>query len=384
VARRTRVLFLIPRLRAGGAEQVMKLVAQGLSREKYEIHLGLVMARGKGGDSLPAWVSVHALGARRARTASLALMRLVWQIRPNVILSGAPEISFMVLLLRPFFPARTRILVRQNGTVSTALKMGGVPRYTRLLYRWLYRRADRVICQSRAMAEDLQRALQIEPEKLAVLANPVDVEGIRAADKNLPGVWDGPGPHLLAVGRLAHEKGFDLLIEAFAQVRARYPDADLAIVGDGREAPALKEQSRKMGLEHAIRFTGQLDRPYAFLAGATLFVLSSRYEGMPNALLEAAAAGLPLVATPASGGVVDLLRGRPGARLAAEASAPALSAALLAALDTLRSGERFSHAFFATAQDQISHAAQSEDQPTPVASIQASMSEGNPSRAYSS
>ena len=344
--RPTRILLLMPRMRAGGAEQVMRLVARGLSREKYEVHLGLVMADDAGPHALPPWVSVHVLGAKRARASAIPLLRLIWRIRPRVILSGAAEISFMVLLLRQFFPARTRVIVRQNGTVSAALAMGGVPGYTRLLYRLLYRRADRVICQTRAMAEDLQRELRIGPEKLAVLANPVDVEGIRAL-KNATCVWKGPGPHLLAVGRLSPEKGFDLLIEALAQVRERFQDADLTIVGSGREEPALKKLCCSLGLANVVRFAGRIDQPYSFFAGATLFVLSSRYEGMPNALLEAAAAGLPLVATPASGGVVDLLRGRSGAWLAAEASAPALRAAIIDALDALHPGERIEHEFFA-------------------------------------
>jgi glycosyltransferase involved in cell wall biosynthesis len=88
-----------------------------------------------------------------------------------------------------------------------------------------------------------------------------------------------------------------------------------------------------------------VDPPYVFFKGATLFVLPSRYEGMPNALLEAAAAGLPLVSTPASGGVVDLLTGRQGAWLATEISASALTDALEKALENLHPGDRFRHGF---------------------------------------
>src|SRR5208283_4859122 len=75
----------------------------------------------------------------------------------------------------------TRVLLRQNGTVSAALAFGGLPLYTRWLYRLLYRHADRVICQSRAMAEDLARELGLGAEQIAVLPNPVDLEGIQAA-----------------------------------------------------------------------------------------------------------------------------------------------------------------------------------------------------------
>ena len=345
---RIRILLLIPRLGGGGAQQVMALLARGLSREKYEVHLGLVTQAEAAAISQPSQVTIHALGARRVRAGAFTLLRLVWRLRPSVILSGAPEVSFLVILLRPLFPLKTRVLLRQNGTVSAALAFGGLPRYTRWLYRLLYRHADRVICQSRAMAEDLARELGLGAEQIAVLPNPVDLEGIQAA-KDAPYVWSGPGPHLLAVGRLSREKGFDLLLEALATVRGRFPHADLIIVGGGagagREEAALKSLCRSLGLEAAVYFAGQVDCPYAFFPGATLFVLSSRYEGMPNALLEAAAAGLPLVALPASGGVADLLRGQPGAWLAPEISAQALAATLIEALGAIRPGDRFCHAF---------------------------------------
>lgn len=344
--RRSRILLLTPRLGGGGAQHVLALLARGLSQERFETHLGLV--RDKDARALPPWVTAHALGAKRVRAAAIPLLRLVWRLRPHVILSGAAEISFLALLLRPLFPPRTRVLVRQNGTVSALLAHGGVPRSTRWLYRVLYRRADCVICQSRAMAQDLARETGVPKKQIVVLPNPVDLESILAARK-APSAWSGPGPHLLAVGRLSREKGFDLLLEALAGLRKQFPDADLTLVGSGREAPALKALCRSLAMENAVRFVEQADTPYEFFEGATLFVLSSRYEGMPNALLEAAAAGLPLVSTPASGGVVDLLTGRPGAWLATEASASALSKALTQALENLDPGDRFRHGFFPSA-----------------------------------
>ena len=120
----------------------------------------------------------------------------------------------------------------------------------------------------------------------------------------------------------------------------------MILVGSGREEMALKALCRSLKMEAAVRFAEQADTPYAFFQGATLFVLPSRYEGMPNALLEAAAAGLPLVSTPASGGVVDLLSGRPGAWLATEVSVSALTEALELALESLHPGDRFRHGFF--------------------------------------
>ncbi len=331
---RARILLLIPHLGGGGAEQVMALVARGLSRERFEVHLCLATQTDVAAarlPPLPAWIAVHALGAKRVRAAMFPLLRLLWRLRPRAIFSGAPETNFLALLLRPLLPPGMQVLVRQSTTVSAALSSGRLPGYTRLLYRLLYRRADCVICQSRAMAADLASELGIGKEKIAVLPNPVDMEGILAARKRAY-AWKGKGPHLLAVGRLSREKGFDLLIEALAAVRKRYPEADLLIAGAGDEEMALKEASRAQGLEAAVHFAGHVDCPYTLFPGATLFVLSSRYEGMPNALIEALAAGLPIVATPASGGVVDLLRGRADAWLTERISAGVLAATIVQAL----------------------------------------------------
>jgi len=348
MAQRTRVLLLLAHLGGGGAEHVMALLAGGLSQEKYEVHLGLIRDADAAGVTVPSWVTVHALGAGRARAGALPLLRLVWRLRPGVVLSGATEVSFLVLLLRPVFPWKMCVLVRQNATVSSVLAFGGVPRYTRMLYRLLYRRSDRVICQSRAMAEDLAREAGIGEGQIVVLPNPVDLEGFRAA-RSAPSLWRGAGPHLLAVGRLSGEKGFDLLVNALVAVRQRFSEADLILAGAGREEKALRELCGSLGLETVVHFAGHVGRPYDLYQGATLFVLSSRHEGMPNALLEAATAGLPLVATPASGGVVDLLRNRPGAWLAPEISAEALAKAILAALDAIRPGQRFCQPVFPSA-----------------------------------
>jgi glycosyltransferase involved in cell wall biosynthesis len=342
---RIRVLLLIPHPGGGGAERVFALLARGLSREKYELHLGFVTAGGEIADALPQDVTVHRLGARRVRNSTFRLLGLVRSIKPDVILSGMFHLNFLVLLLRPLFPRSTRVLVRQNGTVSASLAQDRLPFYTRALYRLLYRRADCVICQTEAMAEDLARELGLGVGRIAVAPNPVDLEAAGTDTAFNGDKWSGAGPHLLAVGRLSREKGFDLLLEAFSQVRESFPAADLAIAGAGQEELALKAQCKALRLESAVQFLGYVERPADYFPGASVLVLSSRHEGMPNAMLEAAAAGLPLVALPALGGVADLLKGQPGAWLAREVSAAALADSLLEALGELRPGERFTHAF---------------------------------------
>ncbi|MEI9969389.1 MAG: glycosyltransferase [Terracidiphilus sp.] len=347
MAQRTRILLLLSHLGGGGAEHVVALLARDLSQQKYEVHLGLVGLGDTRGATIPAWVTVHALGAKRARAGAFPLLRLIWRLRPAVVLTGAAEVSFLVLLLRPLFPPKTSVLVRQNATVTSVLELGRLPAFMRLLYRLLYRNSDHLICQSGAMAKDLAQALGIDDEQIAVLPNPVDFAGIRAAADE-PALRSVAGPQLLAVGRLSQEKGFDLLLNALVVVRERFPEAHLILAGAGPEEAVLKLLCRELGLEKAVCFAGQVNQPYKYFATTTLFVLPSRHEGMPNALLEAAAAGLPLAATPASGGVVDLLHGRPGAWVATEITAAALAVTIITALETVQSGQRFRHSFFAS------------------------------------
>jgi glycosyltransferase involved in cell wall biosynthesis len=332
-ADRLRILLLIPHLGGGGAEQVTALLARGLSDRKYEIHLGLVAQESAQAGAAPSTVTVHALGASRVRRGAAKILKLVRRVKPDVILSGMFHLNFAVLMLRPLFPARTLVIVRQNTTVSASLETDGLPWYTRWLYRLLYRFADRIVCQSRAMADDLVAELGITAERLAVLPNPVDFEGLR----NLPGPapWPGLGPHLLAVGRLSAEKGFDLLLRAVALVRRDFPHAGLVIVGKGSEGARLKALATELGIADAVRFAGYVERPWQFYAGADIFVLSSRHEGMPNAVIEAMASGLPVVATPASGGLVELLSGRANAWVAPDVSVAGLAQSLTQAIEAL-------------------------------------------------
>jgi glycosyltransferase involved in cell wall biosynthesis len=257
------------------------------------------------------------------------------------------HLNFLVLLLRPFFPARTRLLVRQNGSIASTLAASRAPWLIRLLYRRLYPHANRILCQTSAMAEELARLAPRTAPLLTVLPNPIDAVAICAAGAVNPAPWPGAGPHLLALGRLAPEKGFDLLLAAFAQLRLSRPSATLLIAGEGPERPQLEAQVTALGLASSVRLPGALADPWPLFASASLFVLSSRQDALPNALLEAAAAGLPLVATPASPGLLSLLKNQPGVWLAHASTAEALAEALQASLDGIEPGQRFPHAFVA-------------------------------------
>lgn len=341
---RPRILLLIPHLGGGGAERVIETLARCLNSNSYEIHLALVTCSEHSPPPLPGSVTLHKLHARRVRTSVLKLLLLIWQVRPSVIMSGIAHLNLLVLLLRPLLPRKTRIIVRQNGALTATLSAHVSPHLAHSAYSLAYRGANSIICQTNAMAEEVSRDLRIPPARLAILSNPTDLRRIRTlvAPSTSKPIATG-NSYLLAVGRLVHEKGFDLLLDAFAALAPRFPSAELVIAGDGPARSSLERQVANLEIQHRIHFPGYTPDPIIQFGNATAFVLSSRTEGLPNALLEAAAAGLPMVSTPASSGLTELLQGRDGVWLTSDISVSALRRALEQALTSIQPGQRFAH-----------------------------------------
>jgi glycosyltransferase involved in cell wall biosynthesis len=333
-----KLLLAIPHLGGGGAERVTAQLARHLDPALFEIHLVLITEDASGAAAPPDWVTVHRLHARRVRSAAFKLLSLIRRLQPRIILSNMAHLNFLVLVLKPFLPRQTLILVRQNTTASAAAKSA----VSRFLYRHLYPRADLILCQSQSMADDLSRHFGIAADKLAVLYNPTDLTvPSHAPPRN-------SAPTLLTVGRLSPEKGIDLLLHAVAIVRRTHPEMQLTILGIGTEAASLRKLVHTLALTSSVHFAGYAN-PAEYYATSTLFVLPSRYEGMPNALLEAAAAGLPIMATPCSAGLIELLKEAPGTWLAAQITAEALAESILTALSSpeVQAGHRYRHPFLA-------------------------------------
>lgn len=185
------------------------------------------------------------------------------------------------------------------------------------------------------MYDDLILNFNFSRRNLVVINNPVDSERIRELARSALPLLPAPASsassgsgrtvRLVAAGRLSAEKGFDLLIEAIAAC----PDLDiqLDLLGTGRLETELKEMSRALGVDERVRFLGFQENPYAFFARADAFVLSSRFEGFPNVVLEALASGTPVIATPAPGGIRQILAAVPECEIADSVSAPDLALA---------------------------------------------------------
>ncbi len=323
-------MFLLPSLRGGGAERVAVTLLQHLDRRRFEPHLALVDARGPSLTDVPPDVPVHDLKAGRARYAMPAIIRLAWKLRPDAVLSWMGHLSIVLILVKPLLPRGLRLLVREGITVSAYLAVDGqdIP-----MWEWLYRRfykfADKIICQSDSMLIDLVENFGVPREKTVRIYNPVDVQRIKRLAASAPSPYSGPGPHLVAAGRLCNQKGFDVLLEAMVLVSQTFPSAQLTILGDGPLEAGLKAQRDRLGLQEAVHFAGFQPNPYPYFKNADLFVLASRYEGLPNVVLEALALGIPVVATDCPGGIWEICRSSPGSVTICQTDHQSLAASMV-------------------------------------------------------
>ena len=336
---RQRVLFLLPTLSGGGAERVTVTLLQNLGRSRFEPHLALIDAVGPLFQDLPADIPLHDLRAGRVRRALPGIIRLAWKLKPQVIHSAMVELNMATVLVRAFFPPAIRVLIRED-TSPSALNAHGRnrPSFWNWLYRRLYPRADKIICVGDHIVDDLAENFGIPRRKLARIYNPVDLDLIRRLAEAGGYPYSGNGPHIVAAGRLAKEKGFDVLLDAMRLVRAAVTDAQLTILGEGPLRSGLLDQRNKLGLDGAVHLTGYLSNPYPYFKHADLFVLPSRWEGFGLVAIEALAVGTPVLATDCPGAVREILAGCPLAEFVPPSDPQALARGIIAALTSARNG----------------------------------------------
>lgn len=262
-------------------------------------------------DDLSGAVRVVDLNAPRLWTSLPAFRRYVRAERPDAVLAAMPLANGIAAWAGILPGWRPRIVLTEHNAVSLAFGDLETPRYRPLMWaiRASYRFADSIVGVSKGVAERLLSVPGVRPERVHVIYNPCwtpDIVTHAAEAADHPWLGESGPPVILSAGRLEDQKDFATLIRAFARLR-QGREARLIILGEGSLRGALEAQARQLGIEDSISLPGFVRNPFSFMSRAAVFVLSSRYEGFGNVLVEAMACGTPVVSTDCPSGPSEIL-----------------------------------------------------------------------------
>lgn len=330
------IAIVLHDLRGGGAERAVLRLARGMAAAGRQIELILVRGEGAYLGDIPPTVGLKVLDKPRVSQAIGALAGHLRRTRPRAVLSALTHMNLATVAAARLSRVPMRLVLSERNQISAkAREAAGT--WQRLVYcavPHVYRAADAIVAVSGGVAADLAKFGGLSKKKISVIHNPVfdtDVETRARAPVMHPWFEQKGPPIILAAGRLHRQKGFDVLLEAFAIARGEV-DCRLVILGEGPERATLMATAERLGLAYDIDMPGFSDNPFPLMRRAGAFVLSSRWEGFPNALVEAMACGAPVIATDCPSGPREILRGGRYGTLIPPENAQALGRALIASL----------------------------------------------------
>jgi glycosyltransferase involved in cell wall biosynthesis len=331
-----RVLLVLTHLHGGGAERVAVHLANRCDPERFDVRLGLLRRAGSFlAEADPARIDVAPVArgfldfegrnsghyrpdklAAAIALAPISIKRMIRARQPHVVMSFLKGVSLLTwMAVNRLGPERPAWIVREgnntDAVIDDELSNPAARAVVRNVTRRAYRSADCFLANSNEMAAGLTNRLSLDPSRVRVVHNPVDIVAVQRIARTGPPRREGR-PYIVTVGRLEYQKGHDILLRAFAEYGAAATH-DLVIIGRGSREAELKSQAAALGLADRVTFVGFEDNPWRWVAGARLFVLPSRWEGFPTALVEALACGAPSLVTACDFGPAEVVEhGRSG------------------------------------------------------------------------
>lgn len=293
-----------------GVDRIMANLLPEMARQGARVDLLKVKRHGPYIDDRPDGFRVIELGSAHANTSLIPLIRYLRRERPDVVLSDKDRVNRTAMWATALARTGTRNVVRLGTTVSRNLeRKSRLERWAQATsIRRFYNHADRVIVPSAGVAHDLTECYGIHSDRIAVLPSPVlTARAYSLAQDEAPLPWSAETPYVLGVGHFCERKDFATLIRAVAQVRKTHT-CNLVLLGQGKEHDHLQQLAGELGFGDDIYMPGFSPNPYAYMRNASVFALTSRWEGMPVVLVESLGMGTPVVATDCPSGPKELLR----------------------------------------------------------------------------
>lgn len=293
-----RIAILVPNLNGGGAERVALNIANILSRTGHNVHMVLAQKSGVYFEQLEKRVTLHVCNYSKTMYSIFGIGKIVRRIEPEVVLSTTHRMNVIASIVWKFWKGNYRLILRLPNSPQAEIDNDVMSPWRLKLYSKAYRNCSFVLAQSDAMKQEAQDVFHLDDDRVRVLINPLDLLTIENSLEQMKNPFNSLRTNILAVGRIHEAKGFDFLIEAFVVVVQKNPDYFLNIIGnDNGQQDILETLVKDRKIEQNVRFWGHQNNPYPFYKYCDAYVLSSRWEGLPNALLENLYLGKPAIAT---------------------------------------------------------------------------------------
>lgn len=306
-----RIAMLVSFSGQGGVEKMMTHLAHGLIELGVQLDLLLIRKDSPYVANLPEKARFIDFKHRHAVSALPEVIRYLNKEQPNALLAAKNRANLVAILAKRLAGVKTRVVARMGTTTSVAIAQKPWPARMawRIPMKLLYPMADAVVAVSDGVAKDMACMTGLNRQKIHVLPNPVITPDLIILSKEKPThPWliKKDSPVITAVGRLTEQKDFATLLHAFALAR-KEKALKLVIFGEGQQRAKLESLACDLGVAQDVALPGFTTNPYREVGASDLFVLSSRWEGSPNALTEALALGIPVVATDCPSGPREIL-----------------------------------------------------------------------------
>jgi len=338
--RNSLIAILIPSLMIGGAEKSLVKLANGLAALGWRIHLLVLSKQGPLIGDVEPNVEIVDLQSDSYRSAVVTLARYYRDRRPDIVLTSLYATGLASIAAKMISRHKPKVIVGAHNSLRAKAAYPDNVKDKFLLIplcRLLFPRADGLIAVSSGLALELEQLLKLKKSRIRTIYNPVVTPELAASARcEVSHPWldadrSGDFKTLISVGRLVEQKGYDVLLEALSIVR-KSMDCRLIIVGGGPLQGELQALADSLGLHDFVDLVGWEDNPFRYVARSDLFVLSSRWEGLANVVIEALACGCPVVATDCNYGPEEILEGGKYGGLAAVDSPVDLASKILIAL----------------------------------------------------
>jgi len=296
--KKIKIIFYIANLYVGGAERVTVTIMKKLDKEIFDIYLVLVKKEGPFLEDIPQYINIIDLKKEKTLFSIYRLRKVIKNIRPEIVYSTLfrTHIAMDWALIGLNFQVKR--IYRSPTSPKTLFMRDEIGYLMKILIHKAYKNADKILAQTPEMKQEIAKYHNIEEEKVITFLNPIDSNMIDKKIKNSENPFDTTSINIVAAGRLSMVKGFDILILAFKKVLDKNKKFSLHIIGrDAGEEETLKKLTLSLSIDNRVTFWGYQDNPFKFFFFSDLFILSSRREGLPNAVLENIYIGKPIIAT---------------------------------------------------------------------------------------